>query len=172
MFFWDLSFITLPHHFWAHGILTGASPAHSTLQPVCKRGWAPIPGGDRITSFPGHCLACTVAVPLSLHRNIFIISFPSTFPCFPDDEMLDNTTKAPEKLFWHSYSCQDFSLHCHFSIYLGISQLKHGECVWAHLHGLSPAAGGEVFCWHSASSLCWNGNKSWNSKKGQHHRFT
>lgn len=55
------------------------------------------------------------------------------------------------ELFWHSYSCQDLSLHCHFSIYLGISQLKHGECVWAHLHGLSPAAGGEVFCWHSAS---------------------
>lgn len=46
------------------------------------------------TLFPGHCLAYTVAVPLPMHRDIFIISFPSTLP---HDDILDNNTKASEK---------------------------------------------------------------------------
>lgn len=39
------------------------------------------------------------------------------------------------------------------------------ECMCAHLHGLSPAAGGEGFRWCSISFLCWNSNKGWNSEK-------
>lgn len=122
------------------------------------------------TPSPGHCLACTVAVPLSMHRDIFIIPFPSTLPCFPHDEILDNNTKAPEKqnrLVKDTWAVLTLLLMARIfyctvtSIYLGISQLKHRECMCAHLHGLR----GEVFCWHSASSLCWKSNKSWNSKK-------
>lgn len=73
-----------------------------------------------------------------MHRDIFIISFPS-HSCFPHDEILDDTTKAPEKqdrlakdtgaVLALSLS-QDLSLHCHVSTYLEISSSNTGSaCV-------------------------------------------
>lgn len=187
--FSDLPFSTLPK---CEGILSSWTQELLQLIPCCSlciKGeprslthaaknfsfqsvWAPIPGGSE--HLVSRYLACTGAVPLPLHRDTFIISFPS-HSCFPHDEILDNTTVAPEKLrtawqrtqelFWHSHSARTWCCTSHLSVYLAISQLKHRECVCAHLHRLSPAAAGEVFCWLRASFPCWNSNKSWNSKK-------
>lgn len=182
--FSDLSFSTLAKP-WKNSELTDT--AHAILQPVYKSStmqphtyckelvfpkrlstypwWLRTPNFQVIAWLALGQFLCTGIFSLSLSLTFCVSHMMKYLITTPRHQKSRTGWQRTRELFWHSHLCQDHSLHCHFSIYLEISQLNHRECMCAHLHRLSPAAGEEVFCWHSASPLCWNSNKSWNSKK-------